>query len=120
MYMIGRWVICVNDRGQALVEFVLVLPIFLMIVFVIVDFGLIFSMKNELENTSFDIVEMVRNDKDIDSIKSVYPDISINIEEDNEYIRIKISDEINLITPGASRILDDPYIVKVERTISNV
>ena len=39
-----------NRKGQALVEFVLILPIFIMILFSIVDFGMIFNKKNELEN----------------------------------------------------------------------
>ena len=34
-----------NNKGQALVEFVLVLPIILMILFAIVDMGMIFTKK---------------------------------------------------------------------------
>ena len=34
-----------NRKGQALVEFVLILPIFIMILFSIVDFGMIFNKK---------------------------------------------------------------------------
>ena len=39
-----------NRKGQALVEFVLILPIFILMLFAIVDFGMILSKKNELEN----------------------------------------------------------------------
>ena len=50
-----------NRKGQALVEFVLILPIFIMILFVIYDFGNIFSNKSKLENISSDIVDMYNN-----------------------------------------------------------
>ena len=43
-----------NRRGQALVEFVLILPVFLLILFTIVDFGNFLSTKNQLETESTD------------------------------------------------------------------
>ena len=54
-----------NRKGQALVEFVLILPIFIMILFSIVDFGMIFNKKNELENISIDIMNLLNNNHKI-------------------------------------------------------
>lgn len=42
-----------KENGQSLVEFALVLPILLILVFSIIDFGMLFSAKNDLEITSF-------------------------------------------------------------------
>src|SRR5665648_31012 len=42
-----------KENGQSLVEFALVLPILLILVFGIIDFGMLFSAKNQLEMTSF-------------------------------------------------------------------
>ena len=109
-----------NRKGQALVEFVLILPIFLLILFAIVDFGMIFSKKNELENISVDIVSMIRNNDNIEDIKKNYPDINIDVDSDNEYTTIKIYSEMDIMTPGLNLILGDPYEVYVERTIPNV
>lgn len=109
-----------NRKGQALVEFILILPIFLFIMFAIVDFGMIFSKKNELENISFDVVTMVKNNVDISEIKDRYSDIVINISSDDKYTVISISSDIDIITPGLNRIFGDPYNVIVERTIFNV
>ena len=39
-----------NKKGQALVEFVIILPIFILLVFCLIDFGRIISIKNDLEN----------------------------------------------------------------------
>ena len=60
-----------NRSGQALVEFVLILPIFLFILFIIVDFGIIFSAKNSLENNSVDIINLLENNTSIDEIENI-------------------------------------------------
>lgn len=109
-----------NRKGQALVEFVLILPIFIMILFVIVDFGMIFNKKNELENISVDVVNMLNENVSLEEIKSEYTDIDIEVNSDDKYKNVIISDKINILTPGLNRVLGNPYEVKVERKIPNV
>ena len=108
-----------NNKGQALVEFVLILPIFLLLLLAIYDFGRIFNTKNMLEWNSNDIVEMVKNDKSLDDIKSIYKDIDISISTEEEYRVIEVSDKMELMTPGFNRIFGDPYKVIVKRYIPN-
>ena len=109
-----------NRKGQALVEFVLILPIFIMILFSIVDSGMIFNKKNEWENISVDVVNMLNKDIPLEEIKSEYADIDIEIGSDDKYKNVVISDKIDILTPGLNRILGNPYEVKVERKIPNV
>lgn len=109
-----------NRKGQALVEFVLILPIFILMLFAIVDFGMILSKKNELENISVDVTSMIKNSDNIDDIKNLYPKVKININSDDKYTKIIISDDVDIMTPGLNRILGNPYNIKVERTIPNV
>ena len=109
-----------NRKGQALVEFVLILPIFILMLFAIVDFGMILSKKNELENISVDVTAMIKNSDNIDDIKNLYPKVKINISSDDKYTKIIISDDVDIMTPGLNRILGNPYKIKVERTIPNV
>lgn len=109
-----------NRKGQALVEFVLILPIFIMILFVIVDFGMILNKKNELENISVDVVFLLKEDVSLEEIKSKYSDIDIITKEEDKYTDVEISEKINIITPGLNRILGNPYVVKVERKMPNV
>lgn len=109
-----------NNRGQALIEFVLILPIFLMLIFIMVDFGVIFSAKYELENNSSDIINMYKENSDINMVKNIYKDYVIDVNDYEEYIKITIKDYIKLITPGAYRVLDNPYEIQVERVIYNV
>ena len=108
-----------NRKGQALVEFVLILPVFILILFVIVDFGTILSKKNELENDSIDIVLLINNGTNIDEIKSKYSDLDIDLKDVDKYTEIKITKSINIITPGLNLILGNPYKIIVERVIPN-
>lgn len=108
-----------DNKGQALIEFILILPVFLLLLFVIVDFGVIFSAKSNLENVSNDIISLYKDGDDINSIKSLYSDYDIYLELDNDYDKFIISYSVDLITPGMNRILSDPYVIKVERVISN-
>ena len=108
-----------NNKGQALIEFVLILPIFLLILLSVVDFGKIINAKNMIENKSIDIVEMIKNNKTLEEIKSKDEDIEINIKYEGEYIKVIISKEIDIMTPGLNKILKDQNIVKVERIIYN-
>ena len=109
-----------NRKGQALVEFVLILPIFLLILFAVVDFGIILSKKNELENVSVDVISMLKNNDGIDKIETLYPDLKIVVSNDNEYLKVVISEELDILTPGLNLVLGDPYEVLVERIMPNV
>jgi len=108
-----------NKKGKALVEFILILPIFLMILFVIVDFGMIFSSKSSLENTSNDIVLMIQNGDNVNDISSNYSDIVVDIKKSNdgEYYVVLIEKKLDLVTPGINIILDNPYVVSVKRVV---
>lgn len=104
-----------NRKGQALVEFVLILPIFLLILFVIVDFGSIFYNRYELQNQSADMVRMIKNGDNIDGI---YDNVDIDISGyKDDYKKITISKKIKLITPFLDRIMGNPYLIEVERVI---
>ncbi len=107
-----------NRRGQALVEFVLILPVFLLILFTIVDFGNFLSTKNQLETNSTDIVLLLRNGKSAEEVAKSYS--KIKIEEsvfEEKYNKIKISENITLINPLLYKILGNPCIVEVERIV---
>ena len=109
-----------NRKGQALVEFVLILPIFLLILFAVVDFGMILSNKNELENISVDVVSMIKNNDNLDDIRVLYPEVNIDVNRDSKYTTINIYKNINVMTPGLNLVLGDPYEIMVERIIPNV
>ena len=108
-----------NRKGQALVEFILVFPLLLLVLFAIIDFGLIINKKNELENKSVDIVTLLKNGKSIEEINNIYSDISIKKEDNSDYIKIIISEDVNVMTPGLNLVLGNPYRIEIERNIPN-
>ena len=88
-----------------------------MILFAIVDMGMIFTSKARLENDSYEIVEMVKNDTSIDDIRKMYKDIDINISVKDKYQIIYFKENVDMVTPGMSRIIGDPFVIEVERVI---
>ena len=107
-----------NRKGQALVEFILILPVFLLILFAIVDFGNVLYNRNHLENISTDIILMIKNGKTTEEITKEYEDLKIekNTEEE-DYYKIILEKKIDIITPFLDKVLGDPCIITVERII---
>ena len=118
--MIGEIGGNMNNKGQALIEFVLILPVFVFILFAVIDFGRIFNEKSNLESDSSDIINLYKNGISLSEIEVMYTDNKIEILDDGEYYKFNISTSINLITPGFNRIFGDPYLIKVERVVPNV
>ncbi len=108
-----------NRKGQALVEFVLILPVIIFLVFTIYDFGMIYSKKSSLENDSADIVLLYKSGKTIDEISVLYPKLTIDDQLDIDYRKISIAEDVKVITPGLNRILGNPYRIMVVRYIPN-
>lgn len=108
-----------NTKGQALVEFVLILPVFIFLLFAIYDFGMIFNRKNNLESNSIDIIDLYKTGKSVDEVRELYNKLSINIEVDDKYNKVIVEDKVKLITPGFNRIFGNPYKIKVVRYIAN-
>lgn len=118
--MIGKIGGNMNRRGQALIEFVLILPVLLFILFAIIDFGMIFSKTNDLESDSSDIIQLFKNGTSVDELLVMYRDNNLNITNEGEYYKFKISSSVKLITPGFNRIFGEPYVINVERIVPYV
>ena len=96
-----------NRKGQALVEFVLVLPILILILLLIIDLGRIMIMRNHLETV------LVGVNKDTESIND--KKYRITIEKKDNYITLKTCTMV--YTPGLSKILGNPACVKTSKYI---
>ena len=107
-----------NKKGQALVEFVLLLPIIIFVIFVVVDFANVYYNKNKLEGMVSDISLLVSNEKESEITKIIdNPKIKHDISYDGEYATITLKQEVNLVTPFSSVVLDNPFYITVERKI---
>lgn len=110
-----------NKKGQALVEFVIILPIFIFMIFACIDIGKVLYMQNKLESRMDDIItsyqkglteETIKKDLDLN-----HQEIILNIEKENVYKRFKLSKKLDMITPGINLILSNLLEVKAERVI---
>ena len=111
-----------NKKGQALVEFIMVIPIIIMMLFAIIDFGLVFYNKNKLESKLNDTAFMISNKESEESInKFINMDsntkVKYNLINDEKYKTIELYTSIKLMTPGANLIFSNPYKISVKRVI---
>lgn len=109
-----------KTRGQALVEFVLILPVFLLLVFAAIDFGRILYEKYRLQN-------------DLDTVKILYTQnqeqelnrylnqnhLTAIYQEKDTYTVISLSKKLDIVTPGLSQVLNSPYTVTESITVLN-
>jgi len=111
-----------SKKGQALVEFIIILPIIIFILFMIIDYGIISYNKQKLENIVTDIVKMKssnESDEEIRNfIKSNDKEINLTLEEKDKYTKLKLVKKYNYITPGLDRIFNNSDIT-IERKIYN-
>jgi len=111
-----------NRKGQALVEFIIILPIIIFIFFMIIDYGIISYNKQKLENIISDVVKMKNNNETNEEIKAFLrlndKDIKLEIEENDKYTDLKLVKKYSYITPGLERIFNNKDIT-IERKIYN-
>lgn len=111
-----------NKKGQALVEFVLILPIFIFLIFLGIDFGRIIYAKSNLENKTSDIINLFQeNNKgnaDFEIPSELIGDMKIEfVYKNDHYAEIKLIDSVELFTPGLNLIIGDPFKIEAKRVI---
>ena len=107
-----------TNKGQALVEFVIILPIIMMLLFVIIDFSNVFYQKNYLENVTNDIVKLKEKGKTDDYIKrKTDKDIKISYTNDGDLKKLVVSKNVILLTPFSNMFFKNPYNIKTERIV---
>ena len=108
-----------DKKGQALVEFIIIMPIFLMMIMGIVDIGNILYNKNVLESKLDNVVSMYEDNYSYDDIvNKIGDEFELSITNNNqEYVDIVVIKEINIITPGLNLVFNNPYQVKAKRVV---
>lgn len=100
-----------NNRGQALVEFILLLPIMILIIFVTYDFGNIYYNKTELQNDLSLIKELYEKDE-IDTLNNYMKEkeLTINYKTNNNLTTIEVTKNVDTLTPFLENILNNKLI----------
>ncbi len=110
-----------NKKAQALVEFILVLPVIILIILGSIDILNIVIKKNELENKVSDqIILFQSNQISIEELEQKLKDnntkVNINANEES-FITIEVKEKVTFITPIVSNILS-PFFISTKRVVA--
>ena len=111
-----------NRQGQALVEFIIILPVFIMLVLGIMDVGRIMYSKIVLEEQIGEVSSLYKNGK---SIEEIYTKLDLDeekmileIKKETEFINFILKTEVPILTPGLNFVFGDPYNLEISRSVS--
>ncbi len=108
-----------DSKGQALVEFILIMPVLVFILLAMIDIGNIVVQKYELENELDTVIELYQNnDKTLENYITK-KNINVTYERDYNYTTIILENKVNVKTPGLNNIIGKNYLIKAKRTIYN-
>lgn len=107
-----------NRRGQALVEFVLVLPVLLIIVVSLIDVGSIFIKKYELSKD----LEIISNYYENDKTQELYAyaameEVDFSIEEKGNITVLNLKKKVKINAPILSNIIGRNYTIEADKPI---
>ena len=107
-----------NERGQALIEFLMIVPILLLIIMAVFDFGNILYHRYELENHMDFIADLYESDKqeELDSYLSKYG-LIMEVNRERDYQVIYVKRKVSISTPGLSKVLGNPYSISTSRAL---
>lgn len=102
-----------NNKGQALIEFVLILPVILMILLYVIEFGRITLKKYELES-NLDLIVTLYNENKKQEINSYANNnnIEVTYQKENDLTTIEIKKNIKSNLPLVNNILGNKITTK--------
>jgi len=110
-----------GNKGQALVEFVIILPIILFLLLGFIDLGRIVFESNRLESVLSEVIQEGKSTKKSDWQQIVddlgYDDVVVMTSKKDAKLEIELMKKIKIMTPGLNTLLGKNYYIKVERVI---
>ena len=107
-----------NKKGQALVEFILILPVLLLIAMAMIDVGNIFLKKYDLNKDLETVTELYKsNDTKKLGVYLANEDLTLEDESKNGMITLTLKKNLEISAPGLTNILGKNYEIKTTKTI---
>ena len=98
------------NKGQALVEFILVVPVLLLIFIALVDIGNIFIKKYELNNDLATITELYENGENKEIAAYVANEnIDYETKKNGNFVTLILEKKVNVNAPILSNVLGDDF-----------
>lgn len=106
-----------NKKGQALIEFILIMPVFMIILMSLIDIGNIYMKKYEL-NTSLQTVETMYQNNDAQKIALYTSNNDLTLEEniDNDLITLTLKKQVKINAPILTNILGKKHTIEAKKT----
>lgn len=106
-----------NNKGQTLVIFIILLPIFLFLLVLVVDYGLLSIEKRKVDNNTKDALEYYLSNIDdvdiknkaINLLKENVDNVEVNIIDDVDFVEIIVKDNYKSIY---NVLTDTKFIIK--------
>lgn len=106
-----------NKKGQALIEFILIMPVLMIIIMSLIDVGNIFLRKYELNNNLELIEEMYQKETpELIAAYTARENIILEEERDNNLIKIKLKKEVKISAPILTNILGNNYEIETGKS----
>lgn len=107
-----------GKKGQALVEFILVLPVILIILLVIFNVSYVYMEKYDLENDLETITDLYKNG-DMKTLKAYIAKEELKFDEKKtgNLIEITVSKDILISAPILNNVLGKNFNLKTSKTI---
>ena len=98
-----------NNKGQALVEFILIFPIIVLILCIISE--------NKLENKLDDVIYLIRNNKENDINNILDNNTKYSISKSGSYATVELTSKVKFITPFSNIFFKNDYNISTKRVI---
>ena len=107
-----------NNRGQALVEFILILPVILIALVVLVELGNIFVQKINLNNSMTTVTRLYQNEQKEELENFISKEnIEFSAKEVDDMVELTLKKKIKVSVPILNRILGSNYVAEAKQTI---
>ncbi len=107
-----------KEKGQALIEFILILPIILLVFVALIDIGNIFLQKYNLNDSLEIVTELYQNDKQKELKAYVANENLIYDESKNgDMIKLTLKKKISINAPGLNNVLGKEYTAEASKSI---
>lgn len=107
-----------DEKGQALVEFILIVPVLLLIFLALVDIGNIFIKKYELNNDLETVATLYENgDKTKLALFISSEDLKYNEEISDDLVTLTVSENVKVSAPILSNVLGKNFKIEASKNV---
>lgn len=108
-----------NKKGQALIEFILILPVLLILFMSLADIGNIYIKKYELNSKLDTISDIYLTNKNEALAYAANEDITVEESTNTNFITITAKKNIKINAPILNRIIGKNFEIKESKTLYN-